>query len=178
MKEKKLFVWATSFLCVWIILCLLSCCKEQGTSCSHSCGGNALRIGSNCHGSAVLQAHGSSSVFVHFYQFEALSVSNSVPCIVLFVIDQVNRFVFSFFSNGITIFVGFNQVFTVFSLYGLYFTNGSRGIGAAPEFDGIENQDIRQVGYLLHRENMESKEDKFVEKLVGYHLVPVFTTIK
>ena len=124
-------------LCLNDVVFVILSAKNKEFPISYSCGSNTLCIRSDSHGGSVLQAQSSCPVFVHFHKFEALFARNSVPCIVFFVVDQIYRFVFSFFGNGITVFVGLTKYSSIFSLHCFYFTDRSCRVRTAPEFDGI-----------------------------------------
>ena len=87
----------------------------------------SLHVRSNGHRGTVLLFQRDCSVFVHGNQFVAFSFGYGTPCAVFFVVYQVNSLTFfSFLGNGVAVFVGTYQVFTVFALYGFdgsYFGN-------------------------------------------------------
>jgi hypothetical protein len=41
----------------------------------------------------------------------------------------------------------------------------SNGVATAPEFDGVQDEDIGKTGYFVNRDNPEAEEYEFVNKL-------------
>ena len=91
------------------------------------------------------------------------------------IMDQFHgsRFV-TFLRNGIAVFQRFNQIVAVLALNLLDVTHGGQRVASAPEFDGVDYQNVGKIANTVYWDNIECQEYQFVYKLVTNTLIPAY----
>lgn len=102
--------------------------------------------------------------------FVSFAISGEAPSLFIGVEVEAHSAAVVAAYNVVAFAVAFNEVFAVVTFDDTFAL--SHGVRAAPEFDAVENEDVRKSAHFVYGKNPESEEYEFVDEFVTYMLVP------